>query len=329
MSQRIPAGIAGTGMSVPDRVMTNRDFESLIDTSDEWIVQRTGIRERRFAADGETTADLSERAARQALETSGVAPEDIDLIVTGTLTPDYLLPSTSCLLQERLGLGNAGAFDVAAACTGFLSALHIGESFIAAGRAQRVLCIGAEVLSRYLDMQDRTSCILFGDGAGAAILTPHAECQQAEILKTTLGADGSGFEFIHMKGGGSAIPPTVESIERGDHFIRLRGREVYRFAVTKMAELMSEMIEGHDPEEISLVVPHQVNARIIQAALERVGWPEDKVIINIDKYGNTSAATVPIALHEALQQERIEKGKLVIFVAFGAGLTWGASLVRW
>lgn len=316
-------------MCVPDRVMTNHDFESLIDTSDEWIVQRTGIRERHFAAAGETTADLSEKAARQALEASGVAPGDIDLVVTGTLTPDFLLPSTSCLLQDRLGLENAGAFDVAAACTGFLSAMHVGESFIAAGRAKRVLCVGAEVLSRYLDMNDRTSCILFGDGAGAAVLTTHEECQQGEILKTKLGADGSGYEFIHMKGGGSAVPPTVDSVGRGDHFIRLRGREVYRFAVTKMAELITEMTEGYDPDEVSLVVPHQVNARIIQAAIERVGWPEEKVIINIDKYGNTSAATVPIALHEAIAAGRIEKGKLVIFVAFGAGLTWGASLVRW
>ena len=329
MSQRTPVGIAGTGMCVPDRVVTNHEFEASLDTSDEWIVQRTGIRQRHYVADGETTADLSERAARQALEESGLAPGDIDLVVTGTLTPDFMLPSTSCLLQDRLGLENAGAFDVAAACTGFLSAMSVGEAFISAGRAKRVLCIGAEVLSRYLDMQDRGSCILFGDGAGAAILTPHEECKQGEILKTTLGSDGSGYKFIHMKGGGSALPPTHETVDNGDHFIRLHGREVYRFAVTKMAELMNEITEGYDPSEVSLVVPHQVNARIIQAALERVGWPEDKVIINIDTYGNTSAATVPIALHEAVKQDRIEKGKLVVFVAFGAGLTWGASLVRW
>ncbi len=316
-------------MAVPERVMTNQDFEQLVDTSDEWIVQRTGIRERRFASDDETTSVLSTRASQQALERAGLSPEDLDLIICGTLTPDYMLPSTSCLIQESLGAKNAGAFDVAAACTGFLTALHTGEAFIAAGRARNVLVLGAEVLSRYLDMTDRGSCILFGDGAGAAVLRPHADCDQGEILKTTLGADGSGFEFIHMRGGGSKFPATHESIERGDHFIRLRGRDVYRFAVLRMADLIKEMSAGHAIDDITLVVPHQVNARIIQAAMERIGWPESKCIINIDKYGNTSAATLPMALHEAVVENRLEKGKLVIFVAFGAGLTWGASLLRW
>jgi len=329
MSERIPVGIAGTGMHVPERVITNHDFEAILETSDEWIVQRTGIRQRHWAADGEATSDLCVQAARGALERAGVGPEDLDLIVTGTLTPDYLLPSTSCLIQHGLGAVNAGAFDLGAACTGFLSAMHTGEAFIAAGRARCVLALGAEVLSRFLDMSDRTSCILFGDAAGAAVLLPHAECGQGEILKTTLGADGSGFEFIHMVAGGSRFPPTHDTVERGEHFIRLKGREVYRFAVTKMSELIAEMADGHSADEIGLVIPHQVNARIITAALERLGWDKDKCVLNIDRYGNTSAATVPVALHEAVEDGRLEKGKLIVFVAFGAGLTWGASLVRW
>lgn len=329
MTSRVRVGIAGTGSSAPTRVMTNHDFEQLVDTSDEWIVQRTGIRERRFASEGEATSDFCVEAGRQAIEDAGLKPEDIDLVVVGTLTPDYLLPSSSVLVQDRLGLKNAGAFDVAAACTGFLTAMNTAEAFVAAGRARRVLAIGAETLSRFLDMSDRTSCILFGDGAGAAVVTPWEECRQGEVLKTTLGADGGGFEAIHMKGGGSRIPPTSESVERGDHFIRLRGREVYRFAVNKMAELIQSMAEGLPDEEIGLVVPHQVNQRIIEAAMERVGWSLDRVMINIDRYGNTSAATVPVALDEARREGRVEAGKHVILVAFGAGLTWGGSLLRW
>jgi 3-oxoacyl-[acyl-carrier-protein] synthase-3 len=329
MVERIPVGIAGTGCYLPERVVRNDHFAKFLDTSDEWITQRTGIRERRFAAEHEATSDLSLIAAGRALEMAGVTAKDLDLIVLGTLTPDMLLPATACFVQERLGASRAGAFDVNAACTGFLTALHAGEAFIASGRARCVLAIGAEVLSRFLDWKDRGSCILFGDAAGAAVLRPHSECGRGEILKTSLGADGSGAEFIHMVGGGTRVPPTHESIDRGDHFIRLKGREVYRFAVTKMSELIAEMASGHDPADVALIVPHQVNARIIQAATERLGWSEDKVVINIDRYGNTSAATVPVALDEAVRAGRLLPGKLVILVAFGAGLTWGATLLRW
>jgi len=309
--------------------MTNHDFEGLVDTSDEWIVQRTGIRERRFVGEGEATSDLCLVAAQKALDNAGLKPTDLDLIVVGTLTPDYLLPACSCLVQKRLGATNAGAFDVGAACTGFLTAMHTAEAFIASGRARRVLAIGAESLSRFLDMSDRASCILFGDAAGAAVLTPWEDCRQGEVLRTTLGADGTQYEMIHMAGGGSRVPPSHESVDRGDHYIRLRGREVYRFAVTKMADLIEEMASEHGADEIGLLVPHQVNQRIIESAVDRVGWSMDKVFVNIDRYGNTSAATVPVALHEAWQAGRLETGKLVILVAFGAGMTWGASLLRW
>jgi len=329
MASRIPVGIAGTGSYVPERVVPNAYFEKLVDTSDEWIVQRTGIQERRFAAPEQATSDLSVEAAQRALEAAGVRAEDLDLIVVGTLTPDYLLPSTACLVQDRLGAKNAGAFDVNAACTGFLTALHTGEAFVAAGRARRVLVIGAEKLTSFVDFTDRTSCIIFGDAAGAAVLTPLDECGQGEILKTTLGADGKGYDFIHMVAGGSRKPPTQATLDAREHFIRMRGREVFRFAVTYMGEMVRQMIEGYSPDDISVVVPHQVNKRIIEAALERLEIPPEKVVVNIEKYGNSSAATVPLALDEAVRAGRIEKGKLVVLVAFGAGLTWGGSLLRW
>lgn len=329
MSERVRVGIAGTGSCLPSRVVPNSFFEKIVDTSDEWIVQRTGIQERRFVGPEEATSDIALKAARRALEMAQLAPEDLDLIVLGTLTPDHLLPSTSSLVQHQLGAKNAGAFDVNAACTGFLTALSTAEAFIGAGRARRVLAIGAESLSRFIDLNDRTSCILFGDGAGAAVLAPLDECGQGEILKTRLGADGSGYDFIHMVGGGSRRPPTAETLAAGEHFIRVRGREVFRFAVTYMSDLIAEMVEGYGYDDLCLVVPHQVNRRIIDSALERLGWSDEKVMVNIQHYGNTSAATVPIALDEALRSGRLVKGKLVVLVAFGAGLTWGATLIRW
>jgi 3-oxoacyl-[acyl-carrier-protein] synthase-3 len=329
MTSRVRVGIAGTGSYVPERVLPNAWFETQVDTSDEWIVQRTGIRERRMVAPEQATSDLALAAARRALEMARIDPADLDLIICGTLTPDHLLPATSALVQEALGAKRAGAFDVNAACTGFMTAFSTAEAFVAAGRARRVLAIGAESLSRFVDYKDRGSCILFGDGAGAAVLVPHADCQQGEVLKTTLGADGSGYAHIHMAGGGSRMPPTVESVRAGQHYIRLNGREVFRFAVEKMGGLIAELAEGHDYDEIGLVVPHQVNRRIIDSALERMGWNDEKVAINIQTYGNTSAASVPVAFDEAVRAGRCPPGKLVILAAFGAGLTWGGALLRW
>lgn len=329
MSERVRVGIAGVGSYVPERVVTNDDFAKIVDTSDEWITQRTGIKERRHVSPGENTSDLSTKAAGKALERAGIGAEDLDLIVVGTLTADYLMPSAACLIQDRLGASKAGAFDVSSACTGFLAAMHTGEAFVASGRAKHVLAIGAETLSRYVNMQDRTSCILFGDGAGAAVLSPWDDCRQGEVIETTLGADGAGYEFIHIPMGGAAIPHHAPGYEKEGHYITLKGRDVYRFAVTKMTELIQRYTENLPREEIGLIVPHQVNRRIIDAALERLEMSPEQCVLNIDRYGNTSAASVPIALDEAIQDGRLEKGKYVVLVAFGAGLTWGASLLRW
>lgn len=329
MTPRVRVGIAGTGSYVPERVVPNSWFESQIDTSNEWIVQRTGIERRRFAAPDQATSDLCIAAAKRALEASNTKAEDLDLIVVGTMSPDHFLPACSTLVQKALGAKRAGAFDVNAACTGFLTALSTGEAFIAAGRARRVLVIGAESLSRFVDMTDRTSCILFGDGAGAAVLAPFEECRQGEILRASLGADGEGYSFIHMVGGGSRKPASHETVDAKEHAIRVQGREVYRFAVQQMTASIQQMMEGHTYDDLGLLVPHQVNRRIIDAALERLEWTDEKVMVNIQEYGNTSAASVPIALDEAVRSGRVPKEKLVVLVAFGAGLTWGGVLIRW
>jgi 3-oxoacyl-[acyl-carrier-protein] synthase-3 len=329
MTSRVRAGIAGTGSYVPERVVPNSWFEARLDTSNEWIVQRTGIERRRYAAEHEATSDLSTHAARRALEAARVAPEDVDLVVVGTVSPDHHLPATAVLVQQALGARQAAAFDVVAACTGFLTALHTAEAFVAAGRARRALAIGAETLSRHVDLTDRTSCILFGDGAGAALVTPWEDCRQGEILKCSLGADGAGYETIHMVAGGSRKPATHATVDALEHAIRVQGREVYRFAVQQMTAGIQEMMAGHSYDELCLVVPHQVNRRIIDAALERLGWTDEKVMVNIQEYGNTSAASVPIALDEAVRAGRARPGQLVVLVAFGAGLTWGGTLIRW
>lgn len=328
MTTRVRAGIAGTGSYVPERVVPNSWFEERLDTSNEWIVQRTGIERRRYAADDQATSDLCIAAAKRALESANLRGEDIDLIVVGTVSPDHHLPACAVLVQKAIGAKGA-AFDVVAACTGFLAAIATAESFVVSGRAKRVLAIGAETLSRHIDLTDRTSCILFGDGAGAVIVTAHDECKQGEILKCSLGSDGDGYEFIHMVSGGSRSPASHASIDAKEHAIRVQGREVYRFAVQQMVECIQEMMEGYSYDDMCLLVPHQVNRRIIDASLERLGWTDEKVMVNIQEYGNTSAASVPIALDEAVRAGRAKKGQLVVLVAFGAGLTWGGSLLRW
>ena len=329
MERRIAVGIAGTGSYVPERVVDNEWFTQFVDTSDEWIRQRTGIIERRFVADGEMTSDMCLRAAQRALEASGTDAAELDQIIVATLTPDQFLPACAPLVQKGLGARKAGAVDLNAACSGFVSAINFGEGLVAAGRARKVLVIGAETLSAFLDKSDRGSCILFGDGAGAVVLAPHEECAQGEILKTQMGADGDGYEFIQMIAGGTRKPLSHATIDAGEPFIRVKGREVYKFAVMRMGELIGDMLEGRDLAELGLIVPHQVNQRIIESAVERFDIPAEKVMVNIHKYGNTSAASVAIALDEAMREGRLEKGKLVVLAAFGAGLTWAATLLRW
>jgi 3-oxoacyl-[acyl-carrier-protein] synthase-3 len=329
MTQLRTTGIAGTGSYLPERVVDNAFFEGILDTNDEWIQQRTGIAQRRHVSDGEENSHMCIKAAKQALEEAGIEASELDLIIVATISGDYQMPATACLVQHALGATNAGAFDVQAACSGFVTALSVGEAFVSSGRFDRVLVIGAEALSRFLDFEDRGSAILFGDGAGAAVLTPHSECKRGEIIKTTLGADGEGWDHIWIPSGGTKRPASLESVAEREHFIRVNGREVYRFAVKRMGEVIGEMMEGYEQSEIGLIVPHQVNQRIIDAAVERHNIPAEKVMVNINKYGNTSAASVPIALHEAIETGRIEDGKLVVLAAFGAGLTWAGALLRW
>jgi 3-oxoacyl-[acyl-carrier-protein] synthase-3 len=330
MTQLQPVGIAGTGLCVPSRRVTNDDLAKVMDTNDEWITQRTGIRERRWIEDDRNCSDLATDAARQALEASGLAVDDLDMIVLGTVSGDCVFPSVACQVQENLGAKNAAAFDVNAACTGFLTALHTAQAFIASGTARNVLAIGTEALSRIVDKTDRGSAIIFGDGAGAAVLRRHEECGQGEILKTHLGSDGSGHDLIILPMGGSAHFHNMPSYDPSKHFIQLKGREVYRFAVNKMAEMIRWAMDGLDPDDVCCIVPHQVNQRIIEGALERLdSVDEQKVVVNIDRYGNTSAGSVPIALHEANERGLLIPGKYVVLVAFGAGLNWGATLIRW
>jgi len=329
MTSLVKVGIAGTGSYAPERVMTNEDFTKLVETSDQWIRERTGIRERRYAAPGQATGDMAKIAAQRAMQSAGVSPEDIDLIICGTVTPDSFFPSTACHLQHDLGCVKAGAFDLSAACTGFIYSLSAGWAFVRAGLQKNVLVIGAEKLSGALDFKDRTSCILFGDGAGAAVLRPSEG--PGEILYTSLHALGGTDDIMSLPAGGSRMPASHETVDTGMHFLRIKGREVFKFAVTKMVEMVEECAAkcGVPVSKIATIIPHQVNLRILEYAAEKLNVPLDRMKINIDRYGNTSAASIPIALDEAVREGRVKRGDLVVMVAFGAGLTWGAAALRY
>jgi 3-oxoacyl-[acyl-carrier-protein] synthase-3 len=320
--------IAGTGSHVPDKRLTNDDLSKMVDTNDEWITQRTGIKERRIAGPGESTATLATAAARKALDVAGLRPSDLDLILVATITPEMAFPSTACFVAAALGLNDTPAFDVTAACSGFIYVLDTGASFIKAGRYKNVLVIGAETLSRITDYKDRGSCILFGDGAGAVVLRRSEEPGRG-LLYSSLHADGSGWEMLHCRPG-SRFPIEEALIEERGQYLKIKGREVYKFAVTRFEELIEDAMRKCElgVEDVKLVVPHQVNQRIIDSALEKLGLPAEKAFVNIDKYGNTSAASIPIALDEAVRAGRLGKGDVVIFVAFGAGLTWANAVVR-
>jgi 3-oxoacyl-[acyl-carrier-protein] synthase-3 len=327
---RFGALITGTGSALPERRLTNADLEKLVDTSNDWIVQRTGMRERRIVSAGETTATLATAAAKRALDKANVSAQDVDLIIVATLTPDTLTPSTSCIVQEMLGIQkHIGCMDLNAACSGFVYAVTTGAQFVQNGAYKTVLVIGAETLSRFVDYTDRNTCILFGDGAGAVVLQQSDDVQRG-LQSFSLGANGQGGPFIQIPAGGSKHPADSTTLAERMHYLKMNGREVYKFAVTQMTESLRYGMEscGLTTEQVKLVVPHQVNQRIIDSATEKMGFPQDKVFINIDRYGNTSAASVPIALDEAQQAGRFGDGDWVIMVAFGAGLTWASATFK-
>lgn len=324
-----PVGIRGTGAYVPEKVLSNIELSTMVDTSDDWIASRTGIRERRIAADGETTSDMAVRAAKIAIEDAGLTPADIGMIVVGTVSGDYVFPSVGCLVQDKLGCGPVGAFDVSAACSGFMYALSTATQFVATGAADNILVIGVESLSRITDYTDRGSCILFGDGAGAMVISTQFE--RGEILSSSLFSLGEGYDVIYIPSGGTLNPANPETVQKREHFMRLRGREIYKFAVGKMVELIDAAKSAHSDLPFGYVVPHQVNLRIIESARERLGLKKEDLYVNIDRYGNTSAASIAIAFDEARRSGELDskQGQLVVMCAFGAGLTWGSVSVKW
>ena len=322
--------IKGVGYSVPSRVLNNQDLEKMVDTSDKWIVERTGIRERRVTEPGVATSEYSYRASLMALEHAGITPEQLDLIIVGTSTQDMLFPSTACLVQERLGAWNAAAFDMQAGCTGFVYAATVAEKFLSSPAYNNILVIGAEVLSPFIDYKDRGTCIIFGDGAGAVVMGNGSD-ERYGFLETYLGADGRGAMQVHILGGGTAYPASHETLDKGYHYLRMNGQEVFKFATVTIEKVAKHLLDktGFSFNDVDLFVPHQANIRIIQAAMRRMNIGPEKTMINIDRYGNTSAATVPIALSEAHREGRLLPGSLVLMIAFGAGLTFGGILMRW
>jgi 3-oxoacyl-[acyl-carrier-protein] synthase-3 len=322
------AAITGWGMAVPERVLTNADLETLVETSDEWIVARTGIRERRIAGPNDSTTSLGAAAARQALERAGITAEELDLIVVATCTPDQFLVSEACLIQAEIG-GNAGAVDIGAACSGFVYALSQGSVYIQAGQAEKVLVIGVDTLTRFIDWSDRSTSILFGDGAGAVVL--QATDEPRGLLSTVLGADGQGHKHLFIPGWGALVPESADLFPEYRPYLQMNGREVFRFAVKAMGDSAAEAVRkaGLSFGDIDMLIPHQANVRIIDAAADRLDLPREKVWVNIDRYGNTSAASIPIALFEAEASGALHEGDNLVFVAFGGGLAWAAGVVRW
>jgi 3-oxoacyl-[acyl-carrier-protein] synthase-3 len=330
MGRRIAAKITGVATYVPPRVVTNHDLEKLVNTSDEWILTRTGIRQRHYVEPGVGASHLGAEAAMKLLRQRNISAAEIDMIIVATVTPDMLFPATACLIQDRIGASNAWGFDLSAACSGFLYALTTGAQFVGAGTHRRVLVIGADVMSSIIDFQDRATCVLFGDGAGAVLLEP-AENEQEGILDFVHDIDGSGSSWLYMPGGGSLNPPSHETVDKRMHYVHQEGQQVFKYAVRRMCDLSSLLLERNHftTADLALVVPHQANLRIIQAMRERLGVDESKVMVNIDHYGNTTAATIPLGMSEAVDQKRVKKGDLVMLIAVGAGYTSGSVLLRW
>jgi 3-oxoacyl-[acyl-carrier-protein] synthase-3 len=321
-------GIIGVGEYLPKKVLTNADLEKMVDTSDEWITTRTGIKERRLAAKGEAASDLAVKAAKEALDNAKLKPEDLELIIVATITPDMQTPSTACIIQNALGAKKAISFDISAACAGFVYALVVAQQFIARGAAKNALVVGTEVLSSITDWKDRNTCILFGDGAGAAVL---AEVKSGGIISSYLGGDGSIYDILMVPAGGSRMPATKETIEKRQHYLQMRGNELFKIAVKAMHNAACVVLEraGLKGEDIDLVIPHQANVRIIMAVAKKLGLTEDKIYLNIEKYGNMSSASTATALCEAVKVGKIKKGDIVLLDAFGAGLVWGACIMKW
>ena len=321
-------GILGLGMDVPSKVLTNFELEKMVDTTDEWIQSRTGIRERRVAEPGTTTSDLATKAAREALAQARLDPKDLELLIVATTTPDMLFPATSCLVQQRLGAKSAVCFDLSAACSGSVFAMITAQQYLLSGRYRNALVVGAEVLSGFIDWTDRSTCVLFGDGAGACVLAP---VTRGGILATDMGSDGSAAEMLYMPGGGSKYPPSHQSVDQRLHFLRMNGTEIFKLAVRRMAESAQTVMKqaGLSVEDVECFIPHQANTRIIQAVAKWAGVPMEKVFVNVERYGNTSAASNLIALYEAVHTGVIKRGDHVVLVAFGAGLTWGSILLQW
>lgn len=323
------AGIVGIGSYVPQKILTNEDLERMVETSDEWIQTRTGIRERRVVAKGEATSDLAAKAGLKALDDAGLKPEDVDLIIVATSSPDMIFPSTACLVQTKMGIKNCPAFDVAAACSGFVFALSVASQYVNSGTYSTVLVIGADALTRYVDWSDRDTCVLFGDGAGAVVL------QKVKpgfgILSSYLASDGAGADLLKIPIGGSARPADQESLKQGLQYIQMSGKDIFKFAVQALPEATTQALQqtGLSVADIDYLISHQANRRIIKAAAEKMKLSSDKVICNIHKYGNTSTASIPLALDDLYESGQLRRGNLLVLVGFGAGLTWGANVIRW
>jgi 3-oxoacyl-[acyl-carrier-protein] synthase III len=330
MLRKHRANITAVSMHVPENQVDNHALEKLVNTSDEWIKERTGISKRHFVAKGEANSDLSAKAVQKLLDKANVSAEEIELIIVATVTPDMMFPSTACIVQEKVGARNAWGFDLSGACSGFLYALASGAQFIETGVYRKVIVIGADVMSSIIDFEDRATCVLFGDGAGAVLLEP-AEEEDIGIIDFVLGADGSGGKHLFMPAGGSRQPASHETIDKKMHYVHQDGRTVYKFAVRLMAESAEQVLQrnGYSPSDVKLYVPHQANLRIIDSAMDRLGLRRDQVAINIDRYANTTAATIPSCLAEYSQCGEITKGDLVVLASFGAGFTWGSVLLKW
>jgi 3-oxoacyl-[acyl-carrier-protein] synthase-3 len=330
MGKRIPAKITGVACYVPPRVLTNADLEKMVETSDTWIRERTGIVERHIVDKGVAASDLATEAAKKLLAQTGTRSEEIELIIVASVTPDMMFPATACLVQDKLGAKNAWGFDLSAACSGFVYALTVGAQFVGAGTHKKVLVIGSDVMSSIIDYKDRATCVLFGDGAGAVLVEPTGPNEEG-VIDFHNDVEGSGGQFLYMPGGGSLNPPSHETVDKNMHVVHQDGQQVFKYAVRRMAEVSANLLErnGFSGKDLGIVVPHQANLRIIKAMQQRLGVDDSKVMINIDRYGNTTAATIPLGIQDAIEQKRLKKDDLLLIVAVGAGFTTGGMLLRW